>query len=181
MNVKKFTIGVAVLLCSSSAVLAQNMNYSPNWYLAPSLNIMNPDDQFGVDDKEIGAGIRMGKALSPNWDMQFGTTYVRTRDNGVRYQQNLLGADALYMFSRDSFRPFVLVGAGAEFDKRGATSETSPYVNAGVGFQYAFNPNLALQADYRRVHGFLRDNSFGFKRSDNDYLNLGMNFTFGAK
>lgn len=190
---KKITLGLLMFFCSSSAVLAEAVSYSPSWYIAPSLNNLSPGGEFGVDEDnkfaiekdDVGVGIRVGTAISPTMDIQFGTTYARVRDGVARYQQNLLGVDALYMFSRQNFRPFILVGAGAEYDKRdigGAkTSETSPYINAGLGFQYAFNDKLALQADYRRVHGFIQGDGFGFDSSNNDYLTVGVNFAFGAR
>ncbi|MGZ3159351.1 MAG: porin family protein [Burkholderiaceae bacterium] len=181
-NVNKFGLGMAMFLCGSSFAFAQTLNDS--WYVAPSVNWIKPDSDFGVNKKDFGGGVRFGKALGPNVDIQLGPTYARVKDNGVRYQQYLLGADGLYLFSRTSFRPFLLAGVGAELDKKDApgvsASKTSPYINAGVGFQYAFSDKLALQADYRRVFGFIRDNDFGFKRPKNDYLTLGLNISFGA-
>jgi OOP family OmpA-OmpF porin len=181
-NMKKLTLGMTMLLCGSSVAWAQTLNDS--WYVAPSVNYMKPDSSFGVNKKDFGAGVRFGKALGPNLDIQLGPTYARVKDNGVRYQQYLFGVDGLYMFSRSSLRPFVLGGVGAEYDKKDApgvnTSKTSPFLDAGFGLQYAFNEKMALQADYRRVFGFVSSNDFGFKRPKNDYVNLGLNISFGG-
>jgi OOP family OmpA-OmpF porin len=89
------------------------------------------------------------------------------------------------MFSRSNFRPFVMAGIGAEYDKKDApgvsVNKTSPYVDAGLGVQYAFTDKIALQADYRRIFGLISNNDFGFKRPQNDYLTVGVNIAFGGR
>ena len=116
--------------------------------------------------------MRFGKPLSESRNLQLGTSYARSRENDSRYQQNLLGADVLYLFSRDKFRPFLLIGAGYERDKLnnalGETKKSRPYINAGVGAQMSINDQWSLQADWRRVHGYLSDNAFNFERGNNN-------------
>ncbi|MET3137818.1 OOP family OmpA-OmpF porin [Undibacterium sp. GrIS 1.2] len=177
----------ASLLCgvvsSSMAQRApENYDYNPSWYVAPSLGVLDADTHYGVTGHGQAAAIRFGKAISQDWDLQFGTSYGRKRENGTRYQQNTLGVDAMYMFSRKSFRPFVLIGGGAQYDKintpLGERDATSPYINAGAGFQYGFTDQLAMQADIRRVHGFIRGDDLGFSHSNNNYLNVGLVYTF---
>ena len=176
---KKIAFAVA-MLCSSCATMAQE--YNPSWYIQPSLNAMKPDSDFAVDKHGYGAGLRFGKSLSEAWDIQFGTTYARSRDNG-EYRQNTVGADALYMFSRKTFRPFILFGAGAERDRQvtpllGERSRTSPYASIGLGFQSLINDQWSFQADVRDVHGFLHGNDFATKKSNNAYLTLALNYAF---
>lgn len=184
MNSKKaIPLAVALLCCNSAfAQLSTPANYNPSWYVTPSLNLMHPDSDLGTSKRGEGLGLRFGKPTSPNWDIQFGVTGSRVRDGGNRYEQTTLGADALYLFSRDRFRPFVLIGAGAERDRisgaGGSASKTSPYVSAGFGMQYSFNDQWSTQIDLRRVHGVLRGNTFGFDRMDNDYLTIGLTYTF---
>ena len=178
----KFALGIAAL-CACSAALAQDAVVNPSWYLQPSLNAMKPDSDFGLDKRGYGAGLKFGKPVSNDWDLQLGTTYARSRENGQRYQQNTLGVDGLYLFSRQSFRPFVLVGAGAERDKTnlvatGQTARTSPYLSAGLGFQADLNDQWAFQADLRDVHGFIRGNDFPTSKSNNYYLTIGLNYAF---
>ncbi|MBL0122862.1 MAG: OmpA family protein [Betaproteobacteria bacterium] len=193
-KMKKFSTAVALLGCAVSAgAMAQSsgydrssgLSYNPSWYVAPSISASHPDAKFGSDHHGEGLGLRVGKAISPSWDIQFGPTYSRQRFAGTRYQQNTLGVDALYMFSRERFRPFVLVGAGAEYDKvnRGnfRADDTSPYVNAGVGFQYAFGEQWGMQADVRRAHSYLRGNEFGFDRANTNTLTVGLTYTFGKR
>lgn len=179
---KKIAVAAAVL-CASLAAQAQEIN--PSWYVQPSVNAVKPDSDFIVDNTGYGAGLRFGKAISPQWDVQMGTTYARSRENGSRYQQNTVGVDALYLFSRKTFRPFVLVGVGAQRDKLGLNglgeySKTSPYASVGLGFQSSINDRVALQADVRNVHGFLRGDTFPSSKNNNYYVNVGLNIAFDA-
>jgi OOP family OmpA-OmpF porin len=129
-------------------------------------------------------GLRFGKAVSPMWDIQFGPTYTRARHAGLRYQQNTLGVDGLYMFTRERFRPFVLIGAGIEYDKVNTPTiradDSSGYVNAGVGFQYAFGNRWGMQVDARRAHSYLRGNDFKFDRANTNVLTIGLTYAFDA-
>ena len=180
-NVLKLAVAAAVLSCTSAA-MAQATSYYPSWYVMPSVNSIDPDSVFGVDHRGEGLGLKFGKVLAPSWDMQIGATYAHARGNGARYQQDTLGIDALYMFSRSRFRPFVLAGLGAEYDKSntmlGKRSHTSPYLSAGLGFQYAFTDQWSMQADVRRVHGFLRGDTFNSRTANNNYVTVGLNYYF---
>jgi OOP family OmpA-OmpF porin len=175
----------AALLCASFAAQAQEANINPNWYFQPSVLGLKPDSDWATDKTGYGAGLKFGKAVAPNWDVQMGYTYGRSRENGSRYEQQTLGVDALYMFSRKTFRPFVLFGIGAERDKenrRGSLAEphrTSPYVSAGLGFQPVINDRVSFQADVRSVYGFIGSDEFRHDRSNNVVANVGFNFAFG--
>jgi OOP family OmpA-OmpF porin len=181
---KKIAIAAAAL-CASFSALAQDAVINPSWYIQPSVNAMKPDSDFGVDKRGYGAGLKFGKAVNENWDVQMGTTYARSRENGERYQQNTLGVDGLFLFSRKSFRPFILVGAGVERDKAnlnlvGERRKNSPYVSAGLGFQADLSERVALQADIRDVHGFIRGDTFPNSKSNNYYATVGLNIAFNA-
>lgn len=183
---KKFNkLVVAMMAIGCGGAFAQVDTYNPSWYVTPSLNVIHPDSRFGVDKNGEGLGLRWGKPLSQFWDIQFGPTFARARDNGLRYDQFTLGADWLFMFSRRNFRPFLLLGLGAERDKvegpGGDRSKTSPYINGGLGFQYSINDKWSTQVDWRRVHGYLRDNNnFGTNGVNNNYLTVGLTYTFDA-
>lgn len=196
-NIKKISVAIALASCAlSGSVLAQSGGYAPtesrdfnpSWYILPSFNVITPDDRFGSDHRGQGYGLRFGKPLSPMWDIQLGTSYARQRFNGVRYQQNTVGVDALYMFSRQNFRPFVLIGGGAENDKvniysrRFQTQRTSPYLNAGLGFQFDFSDQWGMQADVRRAHSYLRSgNNFGFDRANTNMATIGLVYKFDKR
>jgi len=181
-NTKKIALAVA-MLCASGATIAQEIN--PSWYIQPSVVGLKADSDFGVDKHDVGGGLKFGKALSPLWDIQMGATYVKSDDQGNSYKQTTLGVDALLMFSRKNFRPFLLVGIGAQDDKASNrfrnASGTSPYLTAGLGFQLGLSDRWSLQADYRTVQGHIRhDDEFGFDRSNNKYLTIGFNYAFNS-
>jgi OOP family OmpA-OmpF porin len=182
---KKTLLAIALTgIAAMQGASAQTPTYNPSWYISPSVNVMDSDDVYGIDKDTVGGGLRVGKPLSDMWDIQMGATRVRPDQNGFSYRQNTYGFDGLLMFSRQAFRPFILFGGGAEYDKirgpfAGHASKTSPYLNAGAGFQWSFNDRAALQVDARRVHGFPSDNAFNAKHSRNDYLTVGLNMAFG--
>jgi len=191
-NMKMTSIAAALSLVgclASGAALAQGASlspaggYNPSWYLIPSVNGFDPDSDFGTDHRGPGVGLRLGKYLSPAWDVQFGTTFSRSHPGNMQYRQNMVGADALYMFSRNRFRPFLLMGGGAEFDKVNGpnmhTAHTSPYVNLGIGAQYSFNEQWGMQADVRRTRSFLHGNDFGFDHANTNIATLGVTYSFG--
>jgi OOP family OmpA-OmpF porin len=180
-NTKKIALAVA-MLCSAAPGLAQDIN--PSWYIQPNVVGVKIDRDFGIDKRKAGGGLKFGKPIAPMWDIQFGASHLRADDGPANYHQTLLGADALLMLSRKNFRPFVLLGLGAERDKvqnptRNVTA-TNPYWTAGVGFQLGLAPQWALQADLRTVRGRLSSgDNFGFTRSNNKYLTVGVNYSFG--
>jgi len=184
MNNKKQMSIAAAILCATVAYTAkaQSVDYNPSWYIAPSVIATDPDAGFGINDHGEGAGIVIGKALSQYWDVQLGTSYTRSRDDGIHYQQNMLGANFLYMFSRSTFRPFLLVGGGYQEDRLNTpfekTSGYAPYINAGLGAQVSLNDQWSLQADFRRVHGYLRNTDFPIDRSNSNYLSVGFTYAF---
>lgn len=181
---------MALGAAASGAAVAQsgadagafNGAYNSSWYILPSANAIDPERRFGTDGRGEGAGIRLGKVVSPAWDIQLGPTYSRVRDGDVRYRQNTLGIDALYLFSRDRFRPLVLLGAGAQYDRVSgigrSVDRTSPYLNAGLGFQYSFSPQWGMQADVRRSYAFLDGDDFRFDRARTDILTVGITYAF---
>ncbi|RZA36053.1 MAG: OmpA family protein [Lysobacteraceae bacterium] len=179
-NTKKIALAVA-LLCAAGSSMAQVIN--PSWYVQPSVIYAKPDDRFGLDKKDWGGGLKFGKAVSPMWDIQFGGSQIRAEAEPAEYRQTLLGVDGLLMFSRERFRPFVLLGAGVGRDKvqnpLRSVEKNSPYLNAGIGFQASLSPQWSLQADFRAVRSFLRDDElYGFKRANNKYLTIGLNYAF---
>ena len=169
---KKIVMAVAILSCAGPG-LAQDSN--PSWYVQANASAFRPDADFGVDERDWGGGFRLGKPLSPNWDVQFGASHARSDLGPSEYRQTLLGVDALLMISRGRFRPFILFGLGAERDKVDnplrRVRKTSPYGTAGLGFQVGLTEQWSLQAELRTVRGRLRDEqAFGFNRSNNKFF-----------
>jgi len=75
-----------------------------------------------------------------------------------------------------------MIGAGAECNKvkGGAVdvAKTSPHVNAGIGVKHSLTDQWPTQIDFRLMHGYLRNNTFGFDRSNNNYVTVGLNYAF---
>jgi OmpA-OmpF porin, OOP family len=197
---KKNLINLAVaatLGLAAFAASAEDM-YRGAWYAVPGVSYMNTDSDLDANNGG-GAFIKLGKELSPSWDIQGGLGYNRaSEDTGIagangRYKQTTLGLDALYMFSRENFRPFLLAGLGAARNNVDygniATlqdkSKTSWLANVGLGAQYLFNDTFGLQADLR--HQWTRSNAKAPGTTfdadgtvGNTLLNLGGIFRFGA-
>jgi len=196
---KKNLINLAVATTLGLAAFAASADdmYRGAWYAVPGVSYLNTDSDLEADN---GAGgfLRLGKELSESWDVQIGAGYARAdEDTGIpgvggKYKQTLIGVDALYMFSRDKFRPFLLAGLGVARNKIDYSnlaldddSKTSPMANVGLGLQYLISDKFGLQADLRHVwskaeaksaaNNFDADETIG-----NTYLNLGGIFRFGA-
>ena len=179
MSKMRKTALAAALACSASLAFAQDIN--PSWYIQPSANAFRPDKDFGVDERDYGGGLKIGRPLSEMWDVQMGVTHARTKEGRANYRQSLVGADALLMLSRQNFRPFLLIGVGAERDRVDnplrRVRRTAPYGTAGLGFQMSLSERLSLQADLRTVRGRLRhEELFGISRSNNKYFTVGLNY-----
>jgi len=193
-NIIKIAVAAALGLVAFTAS-AEDM-YRGAWYAVPGASYMHTDSDLDAKNGG-GAFIRLGKELSPKWDIQTGLGYNRaSEDTGIvgasgHYKQTTLGVDALYMLSRDSFRPFLLTGLGVANNNVDYSiptiqnkSKTSWLANIGVGAQYLINDSFGLQADVRqqwtrsnaKVAGtFDADGTVG-----NTLLSLGGIFRFGA-
>ena len=180
-----------VALASLSVCGVAHAQDSSAWYISPSISALDPDSDWTPDKNGPGLGLKFGRALAPNWDLQLGVNTARTSDKGATYRQTLLGADMLYLFGNPGpgFRPFVSMGLGAARDAISgpvSAGKTSPFASVGLGARYQFSDKLALQADWKRVHSALKDSSrtaFGFgpdNNTNNNYLGLALNYSFGA-
>ncbi|HEY9267996.1 MAG TPA: OmpA family protein [Methylotenera sp.] len=193
-------IAVAASLGMTALVASAEDMYRGAWYALPGISYMDTDGDLEANNGG-GGFLKLGKELSEHWDIQAGLGYNRaSEDTGIpgvggRYKQTTLSADALYMFSRDKFRPFLLAGLGAarnNVDYSHATadvsdSNTSWLANVGLGAQYLFSDNFGLQADLRhqwsRADVINKDNIFAGNSREtigNTILSLGGIFRFGA-
>ena len=177
----------AALACIGSAAAQTNETYNPSDYILLNGSAIKPDSKFPENKVGYGGGIKFGIPLSPSWDLQIGGNYANSKKDGSKVHEYLAGVDALYLFTPAGFRPFVLVGVGASHDGitdavKGYTRHTSPYVNAGVGFQYKFSPTLGMQADIRETDSFYRhrDANSDMKHAANTYANVGLTWAFGG-
>ena len=196
---KKSLIGLAVaatLGLSAFAASADDM-YRGAWYAVPGVSYMNTDSDLDADN---GAGgfLSIGKELSQSWDLQGRLGYNRADEDlnlglgeSGKYKQTTLGLDALYMFSRDKFRPFLLAGIGAarnniDYKIPGndvGDKKTSWLAGLGLGAQYLISDKFGLQADLRHQWSRAKFELNGDTDTDtigNTLLNVGGIFRFGA-
>jgi OOP family OmpA-OmpF porin len=197
MNNKLIGIAVAATLSLTAITASAEDMFRGAWYLLPGISYMNTDSDLEANNGG-GAFIKLGKELSESWDLQGGLGYNRaSEDTGIagvggRYKQTTLGLDALYMFSRSNFRPFLLAGLGAARNNVDYSNlalndktKTSWMGNLGLGAQYLFNDSFALQADVREQWSKARAKSVANNIDadgtiSNTLLNLGGIFRFGA-
>ncbi len=198
---KKNLIGLAVaatLSLTAFSVSAEDM-FRGAWYAVPGVSYMNTDSDLDADNGG-GAFISIGKELSQSWDLQGRLGYNRADEDldivgaSGKYKQTTLGLDALYMFSRDKFRPFLLAGLGAarnnvDYKVPGVDidgKKTSWLAGLGLGAQYLFNDTFGLQADLRHQWSKAKVNTSGLVNDSdtetigNTLFNLGGVFRFGA-
>lgn len=196
---KKNFLGLAVasaLVFASQVAQAEDM-YRGAWYAVPGVSYMNTDNDLEADNGR-GGFLAIGKELSEHWDIQGRLGYNRAdEDTNIaaasgKYKQTALGLDALYMFSRDKFRPFLLAGVGAarnnvDYSNAGLSdkSNTSWMANVGLGAQYLFSDAFGIQADVR--HQWSRAEAQNAARTvdadetiGNTLINLGGIFRFGS-
>jgi OOP family OmpA-OmpF porin len=174
---------LTTLSIASFAASAEDEAYKGAWYALPGISYNWTDSGLKADDG-MGGFIRVGKEFAPNWDVQFGGSYASVDGNASgKYKQTLVGVDALYMFSRDKLRPFLLVGVGYADNKLdypvGGGSKGSIMGNIGAGVQYSLTDSIGLQADLRSV--WSEANVGGDSKTvGNTILNLGAIFRFGT-
>jgi len=194
MKTNNLLLALAALATCGTA-RAQELKYNPSWYVMPEAGYFNPDNRFGTKATGADFGLKFGTSLGPLLDLQFGGSYGRVRAEDAREQQILGNVGLVFYPTRagtrpfgdlsfgDRLRPFVSVEIGAENNKvnrpNQEISRTAPYAAAGVGVQYAFSDQVAAQIAYKRTIGFQRSDAFGFRRDQNNYVNVGMTFFFG--
>lgn len=196
------SVGFALLTCSLSYANDHNGFSTESWYAIGGASVIYPDADLDASDDSPGLHLRLGREITDNIDLQVGLSYHKADEDhhsfdGGDYKQFNFMADALYVFSRDKFRPFVLAGIGASNNRISYSiapryvptgkvkgSETSLAGNIGVGFQYLFNDQFGLQADFRRVisRAEAKTSEIGVDGTiANNLLNIGLLYRFGGK
>lgn len=208
MKNKLIAVAVAGAFAVSSAAAFAEESGIGSFYILPTIGAMHADSDLDTDGTDAAYGIRLGKQISDHWDVQLGVTHSKA-DIDYRpgysgegeYKQTLIGVDALYMLSRDKFRPFLLAGLGMArnsidtkdfFGNKVDEDKWSWMANVGLGAQYLFNDTVGLQADLRHVWSraeaprapgatpLAAPDFTGDKTVGNTYLNVGLMINFGA-
>lgn len=192
MNKKHLSLIAASLYLSSTVIQAET-NKNTSWYVVPQVGALIADDAVESKNSWFG-GVKLGKPVSDNWDVQMGLSYAEAEEDSNafssgKYKQSLLSLEALYLFNNDDFRPFISIGLGAAQDKlsysgtpNASVSETSLMGSLGAGFQYAWTKKTFLQADVRYVLStptYNNGNTVSFSGLDNIYASIGLGFHFG--
>lgn len=182
----------ATLSFTAASAVAEDM-YRGAWYGGAGIGVMDTDNDLDAGGG-VGPYITIGKELSQSWDLQgrFGYTEADESNLGSTsgdYKSTALELDALYMFSRDKFRPFLLAGIGAtkndlDYSPRDE-DKTSWLASVGLGAQYLITENFGFQADLR--HQISRAKVLNSAATDsstetigNNILSLGGFVRFGA-
>jgi OOP family OmpA-OmpF porin len=201
MKTKQLALGAtaaAVALAVSAPAAAQfgtvypGYSYSPyanpTWYGILNGSAVIPDSGWQTDQSAgWGGGLKLGVPVAPHWDLQLMGNYIRSKDGDQKLDQVLVGVDALYLFNRSRLRPFLVFGAGGEYDDISGTrnrvrydnSNWAPYVNAGLGLQYYFTDRFFTQIDARYKYSWIDEDKLFFKHAGDWYFNLGLGLHFG--
>lgn len=197
MNKKLVGLAVAATLSLTAVSASAEDMYRGAWYGGAGIAGMDTDNDLEAGNG-VGPYLTIGKELSQSWDLQGRLGYTTTdEDLGIAgasgdYKSTALELDALYMFSRDKFRPFLLAGLGItenDMDYRvpGLNidgDKTSWLASVGLGAQYLINDNFGLQADLRHQmsRARLKIEGVGSETDTigNNILSLGGFVRFGA-
>ena len=191
MKSKIIGAAVATTLALSTFNAFAEEAYTGSWYALPGISYLNTDSELKADDG-AGLSLRAGKAIAEHWDVQIGASYAHANNDiaghGGNYKQTLLGVDALYMFSRQKLRPFLLVGLGianndVDYSLNNQAiggDKTSWMGNVGAGMQYLFSERFGVQADVRHVWSEAKTALNNTDTVGNTYLNLAAIINFDA-
>lgn len=167
MNKKLVSLAVAATLSLTAFSASAEDMYRGAWYGGAGVAGIFTDSDLEANDG-VGGYVTIGKELSRSWDLQGRFGYAETVEDlniagsSGDYKNTTLELDALYMFSRDRFRPFLLAGLGVAKNDLDYTvpglnvdeDKTSWLASLGLGAQFLLNDSFGFQADVR--HQFSR-------------------------
>lgn len=199
MNTRLSSFTLAAGFCLFSLTPHADEMYQGSWYVLPGVSMLFADDELESKHRGVGLFLKFGKEVAPHWDIQGGLTYNRVSEDtniagvGGHYKQITLGADALYFFNRNTFRPFLLAGGGIARNNLDYSQlpglqdrmRTSWMTNIGLGAQWLMSESFGLQVDVRHQWTRSDANAPGTNVDtsgtiNNTLLNLGALFRFGA-
>ena len=148
-NTKISIIALTSLVLISSYSHAEELYQGP-WYVLPGISYNVNDNSVDAKDNVSGS-IRVGKEFNKDFDFQVGASYA----SAGSYKQSLIGVDALYFFSRDNLRPYILAGIGYAQNKTNLNSISSTkdsfMADAGIGLQYLVSESVGFQLGVRGI------------------------------
>jgi len=177
---KKLLIGLSLSALAGTA-LAQD--YDDRWRLTPSMNFTATDSNKNIES-QFGAGIGIGKFISPNWTLDFEVDHARFANDPRpgSLKQTGYGLMARYHFNEgESLRPFISMGAGM-LDHDGQVPRVSSddwMLNLGLGLRKNMTDRMDLVSEIK--YRLDTDNYTGRASSHDDFIfSLGLSIALGA-
>lgn len=169
---------LALLSATTSALAANDQPYFglQGSYVSPDLDRQT---EHGLGAKFL-LGLPMGDYLAPELSV-FG---IKTGRNSSNDSDLALGAGlelAVHPFKRSSrLSPFLLLGAGGQYDDRTANSGGHFFLDAGGGFLYALSNRASLRVDAQRYRVNDDGAAVGTDLLWDTRVNAGVQLAFGA-
>ena len=157
---------VAAVPCASAFAQSYvaDTYFDDRWYITPFGAYVGADSDRNADDG-WGAGLAIGKPISPYWNIELRGMYEELDGNVIGFdkyknwsgtldaQWFFLGRQGQRLWGSSSIQPYLVGGIGAIQDKVntpfGSESKTSFMANAGAGVVWPFSTWGRLVADVR--------------------------------
>ncbi len=155
------------------------------WYVAPTVGYYHSDKDRHTDEGSVIFGLGFGKYFSNNGALEFAVDRTsRTNDApvGGNFANLNLGLTYRQFFGEGAFKPYVLVGGGANRHERGAGFDTgwAPTVQAGAGLSYDFTDRVRGRAEAVYRHDWDDESVAGIDNFGDWFGALGVQFALGA-
>lgn len=179
---KLSTIALLSGLGFLSLAQAEDLTQDDRWYIAPFASFVRTGGDRHASDG-WGGGMGMGKILDEHFNVELRGFY--NEFGGTNGHSDLAGgtADLHYYFFRDTYSPYVVIGAGAMNTCTSANCGVGLIGEAGVGFTYELDDNLLIRSDvrYRYNNNLNAHIQPGTDEFHDMTVNLGFVIPFGDK
>ena len=135
---------------------ADSSVFDGRWYIAPTIGGYYNDTNRNTNSRQLYYGVGIGKFITPNISLEgFADHTKRDRDDNVpgdTWRNNTYGASArFYMGQPDSWRPYVMIGAGGSYHSMINDRGWAPAAQAGLGLSKAVtdSSDLRFELGYR--------------------------------
>lgn len=173
---KKHLLAVATL--TSMCVLPLALAEEPldnRWYVAPFATFINTGGDRGAQDG-WGGGMGLGKMINQHFNVELKGFYQGFDSKDGEWQLAGATADVQYVFSRNTFAPYTVVGLGGMNTNAHGMEGASFIGEAGAGFTYELHDNFLLRSDVRYRYNNSLDTRFG--RNTDDFHDMTVNVGF---
>jgi OOP family OmpA-OmpF porin len=152
-----------------------------SWYVAPRINGVWVDGDRKAED-DIGFGAALGKAISPNWNIELGADSSGHRRDGSsdRLRLNTLDLNALRVFKReDRINPYLIGGVGY-MDTNDSGSDKDFYAKAGLGMMADIAKNTSKGTNLQLRGEMHMRKVFGDQDLTDYVASLGLLYSWGG-